>query len=224
MNYLERNYAIVKLRMVEQMENSLKFGRTLIDSELDTGLLNFIVKPIVKTFYDHWSERDAKANTLKQIKITLDAGIKLVKDGASEELFEKIIFDNFPKFEKADQTYNQTNHAHKNYGKLRQAAKETFINYLTEVAKLLAVKEDVNDYGELCRVAFKSKEQAEKNLRNQLNITEKSIKIVESDISILRINFVGKFGKKIIVRALRKGFENTKKEFFEGLNETYDQY
>jgi len=219
LNYLERNYAIVKQRMVEQMENSLKFGRTLIETELDAGVLNFVIKPIVKTFYDYWSQNDARKGTLRQIKITLDVGMKIVKNGASEEVFKKVIFDNFPKFLNADQTYNQTKHHHKNYGKLKQAAKDTFINYLIEVTKLLAVKEDVDDYGELCRVAFKSKEQAEKNLRNQLNITEKSIKIVESDLSILKIGL----GRKIIVRALRKGFENTKQEFIEGLNDTYDQ-
>ncbi|KKK46161.1 MAG: hypothetical protein Lokiarch_03730 [Candidatus Lokiarchaeum sp. GC14_75] len=220
MNYLERNYAIVKQRMIQQMENSIKFGRTLIETELELGLLNWLVKPIVKAFYDYWSQNDARKGTLRQIKITLDAGMNLVKNGTSDEFFNEIVEENFPKFQKVDQTYNQTKHHHKNYGKLEQAAKETFINYLTEVTKLLAVKEDVEDYGELCRVAFKSKEQAEQNLRNQLNITEKSIKIVEDDISILKIGL----GRKIIVRALRKGFENTKKEFIEGLNETYDQY
>ena len=53
MDYLERNYRLIKERMIEQMENSIELGRKLIDTELDTGFLNFIIKPIVKTFYEY---------------------------------------------------------------------------------------------------------------------------------------------------------------------------
>ena len=41
--------------MTQQMEQSLKLGRKLIDTELDTGILNFIVRPVVKAFYDYWA-------------------------------------------------------------------------------------------------------------------------------------------------------------------------
>ena len=68
-------------------------------------------------------------------------------------------------------------------------------------------------------VAFKTKEIAEKNLMRQLDFTERGIKIVEEDLSLLKIYV----GRRIIVKALRKGFELTKKEFIEGLNDTYNQ-
>jgi len=60
-DYLERNYRLIKERMIEQMENSIELGRKLIDTELDTGFLNFIIKPIVRTFYDYWSKNDARS-------------------------------------------------------------------------------------------------------------------------------------------------------------------
>ena len=205
--------------MIQQMENSIKMGRNLIDEELDMGFLNFLVKPLIKVFYDNWAKNDVRDNTLKQINLTLDAGIKFLKNGASDENFDRIFNESLPKYIEADQTSLQCSKHHKNYNRIIEVAKETFLNYLKEVVKLLEVNDDVEDYGDLCRVAFKSKEVAEQNLMKQLNFTDRGIKIVEEDLSILRIPL----GKKIIVKALRKGFSQTKKEFINGLNDTYDQ-
>ena len=217
MDYLERNYSIVKERMVYQMENSLSLGRRLIDSELDTGILNFIIRPIVKAFYDYWAKHDARKGTLKQINISLEAGKKLLLNGNSEESFNNIIEENFPNFLKFDQVNFQCSKHHKNYEKLKNNSKDTFINYLKEVKTFLEVKEDVKDYGDLCRAAFKTKEVASSNLMKQLELTENGIKIIEDDPSILS----APTGKKIIIKALRKGFELTKNEFIEAIGDTY---
>ncbi len=219
MDYLERNYHLVKQRMIQQMENSILMGRKLIDEELDTGLLNFLIKPLVKIFYDNWAQNDVRGNTLKQINLTLDAGIKLLKNGITDDNFNRIVTESLPKYLEADQTSQQCSKQHKNYNRIIEVARKTFINYLKEVIKLLEVKDDVEDYGDLCRVAFKSKEVAEENLMKQLNFTDRGIKIVEEDLSILKIPV----GRKIIVKTLRKGFLKTKKEFFQSLNETYNQ-
>jgi hypothetical protein len=203
--------------MIEQMEKSFELGRTLIDTELDTGLLNFIVKPIVKTFYDFWAKNEARSGTLKQIEVTLNSGKQLLLNGKTEESFEKIFEENFPKYLEADQTSQQCSKSHKNYEKLKHVAKETFKNYLKEVVRFLEIDDDVDNYGDLCRAAFPSKEVAEKILSKQLDYTDKGIKIVEEDSSILKIPM----GRKIIVKALRQGFNLTKKEFKTSLNDTY---
>ncbi len=216
-DYIERNYQLVQERMIEQMENSLKLGRKLIDTELDTGILNFVVRPIVKTFYDYWTEHEAKVGTLNQIKIALESGKELLINGNSEESFLKIIEKNFPNFLKSDQTTYQCSKNHKNYPKLEQITKETFMNYVRKVVAFLQVKDDVKDYGDLCRSAFKTKEYAQQNLMKQLEYTDKSISLIEKDSSILSLPF----GKRIIIKALRKGFEETKKEFIKAINETY---
>ncbi|NVM16162.1 MAG: hypothetical protein HWN80_00495 [Candidatus Lokiarchaeota archaeon] len=218
MEYLDRNYTIIKERMIQQMEESLKKGRKLIDTELDTGILNFIVRPIVKAFYDFWAMHDARKGTLKQIDVALNAGKELLLNGNSEESFSNIIEEYFPKYLKGDQVTYQCSKHHKNYEKLKENAKETFINYLEEVRTFLGVEEEVSDYGELAKVAFKTKEIATKNLMKQLEFTEKGIKIIEEDPSILSLPA----GKKIIIKALRKGFEETKKEFLEAIDDTYD--
>jgi len=219
LDYLERNYHLVKERMIQQMENSIVLGRKLIDSQLDMGFLNFFIKPLVKIFYDNWAQNDIRGTTLKQINLTLDAGIELLKNGTTEANFNRIVKESLPKYIEADQTSLQCRKQHKNYPKIIQVAEETFINYLKEVIKFLEVKDDVDDYGDLCRIAFESKEVAEENLMTQLNFTERGIKIVENDLNILKIPI----GKKIIVKALRKGFEETRREFIKGLNDTYNQ-
>ena len=200
------------------MEQSLKLGRKLIDTELDTGILNFIVRPIVKAFYDYWAQHDARKGTLKQIDITLDAGKQLLLNGNSEESFNRIVEEFFPKFLKGDQVTYQCSKKHKNYEKLKENSRETFINYLREVKTFLSVEEHVNDYTDLARGAFKSKEIATKNLKKQLEFTERGISIIEEDPSILSIPVA----KMVIVKSLRKGFEESKKDFFEGIDETYD--
>lgn len=205
--------------MIEQMEKSLELGRKLIDTELDTGFLNFIVRPIVKTFYDYWAKNEARSGTLKQINVTLDSGKQLLLNGKTEESFEKIIEKNFPNYLKADQTSRQCSSSHRNYERLSQVAKKTFINYLKEVVRLLEVDDEVDNYGDLCRVAFPSKEIAEQNLIKQLEYTNKGIQIVEEDLGILKLPM----GRKIIVKALRRGFELTKEDFIKGLNDTYDK-
>lgn len=219
MNYLERNYDIVKQRMIQQMENSIALGRNLIDTALDTGLLNFIIKPLVKIFYDNWVQNDVREGTLKQIQVSLESGKQLLMNGNDEHNFNKIVEESFPKYLDADQASRNCSHSHKNYERLKQVAKETFVNYLKEVVKFLEVKEDIEDYGDLCRVAFNKKEVAEQNLMKQLEFTEKGIKIIEEDLSILRVPV----GKKIIMKTLRRGFERTKAEFIKSLNETYNQ-
>ncbi|MCK4481575.1 MAG: hypothetical protein KAV01_13680, partial [Candidatus Lokiarchaeota archaeon] len=168
MNYFERNYDIVKQRMIQQMENSIVLGRNLIDTELDTGILNFIIKPIIKTFYDYWSKKDVKEGTLKQIQVSLESGKELLMNGNDDHNFNRIVEENFPKYLDADQASRNCSHSHKNYERLIQVARETFINYLKEVVKFLDVKEDVEDYGDLCRIAFSTKEVAEQNLMKQL--------------------------------------------------------
>lgn len=205
--------------MIEQMENSFKLGRKLIDTELQLGLLNWLIKPIVKSFYDYWAKNDARDGTLKQINLTLEAGKKFLLNGSSNDIFNEILNESFPKYLEADQTTRQCSRQHKNYERLKHVSRETFINYLKEVVKLLEINDEVKDYGDLCRLAFPSKEIAEKNLMKQLNFTDKGIKIVEEDLSLLKLNL----GRKIIVKALRSGFEQTREEFIKALNDTYNQ-
>ncbi len=215
-DYIERNYEIVKRKMIEQMELSLSFGKSLLDTELDAGMLNFVVKPIVKSFYKYWSDKEAKVGTLEQIRITLDTAKAIVKNGkVTKEEYEKLINKNFSIYLENDQTDRQCNKSHNNYEKLKEITKKCFITQVEESIIFLNVKEDVDNYDQLSRVAFNhDKSKAFRALKRQLDYNEAGIEIVEKDNSILKVPT----GRNIIVTVLRKGFELTKQKLLEDLD------
>ncbi|MFX0083322.1 MAG: hypothetical protein ACFE94_16370 [Candidatus Hodarchaeota archaeon] len=205
--------------MIEQMDISLNYGKSLIDSELDTGVLNVLVKPIVKSFYKYWSDKDAKVGTLEQIRVTLDSAKELIVNGdGSKEQFERIINKNFPIYLENDQTDRQCKKDHRNYQKLKEVTKKCFITQVEESVLFLKVNENIKDYSELSRATFKTKEKAYQALKRQLDYNEQGISIVESDDSILKVPM----GKNIILTVLRKGFELTKEKLLEELDEIFN--
>ena len=220
MDTIERNYKILEKRMIEQMDISLNYGKSLIESELDTGVLNVIVKPIVKSFYKYWSDKDARVGTREQIKVTLDSAKEFLINGdGSKEQFDKIIDKNFPVYLENDQTDRQCKKDHRNYKKLKEVTKNCFITQVEESVLFLKVNEDIKDYSELSRATFKTKEKAYKALKRQLDFNEEGISIVEKDDSILKVPV----GKKLILTVLRKGFELTKESLLEELDEIFHQ-
>ncbi|MFW9822889.1 MAG: hypothetical protein ACFFE4_08145 [Candidatus Thorarchaeota archaeon] len=219
MENIERNYRILEKRMIEQMDTSLNFGKSLIESELDAGVLNIIVKPIIKSFYKHWSDKDARVGTLEQIKVTLDSAKKLILDGdISEEQFDRIINRNFSTYLENDQTERQCKKDHRNYQTLKEVTKKCFITQVEESILLLKVKDDIKDYAELSRAAFGTKFNAYQALKRQLDYNEEGISIVEKDDSILKVPM----GKNVILTVLRKGFELTKEQLIKELDNIFN--
>lgn len=201
------------------MEVSLGFGKNLLDTELDAGMFNFVVKPVVKSFYNYWSNKDAKIGTLEQIKVTLDTAKAIVRNGeVPKEEYEKLINKNFTIYLENDQTDRQCDKKHKNYQKLKEITKKCFITQVEESILFLSVQEDVSNYDQLSRIAFKNdKTKAYFALKRQLDYNEAGIEIVEQDNSILKVPT----GRNIIVSVLRKGFELTKQKLLEDLDSVF---
>jgi hypothetical protein len=219
MEYLEKNYKILKNRMIEQMDTSLNYGKELLDSEVDVGTLNFVLKPIVKSFYKYWSNNEAKTGTREQIRVTLDSAKEIILNGDnSQEAFNRVINKNFPTYLKNDQTDIQCKKNHQNYRKLKEVTKKCFITQVEESVLFLNVKEDVNNYNELSRVTYSSKEKAYQALKRQLDYNDEGISIVESDDTILKVPL----GKNIILKVLRMGFEMTKEKLIGELDEIFN--
>ncbi len=218
MDVLERNSRIIEKQMIYQMEESLAIGKRLIDKELDAGILNFIVKPILKTFYQYWSDHDARVGIIQQINITLECGKILIKNDRSKENFDNVIEEHFPEYLKGDQTSRQCKKSHRNYKRLKDITKQMFISQVQETILFLKVEKDITTYEDLCRAALETKEKAHEALARQLDYHEKAIQIVAEDPAILSIPT----GKKIIVKVLQKGFIETKKGIIDNLNLYYN--
>ena len=219
MEYVDRNYKLIYDRMVEQTDKSLGYGKMYVDSELNAGVLNFIVKPIVKSFYQYWSDKEARVGTLEQINITLNTARKLLLNGGvTEEKFDREIESSLQIYLKNDQTTSQCKKHHKNYNKLLAISKDIFVSQVKEAIVMLSVKEDVKTYKELSKAAFKTKENAYRALKIQLDYNEAGIALVEEDETILKMAA----GRDIITRVLRKGFDHTKDALIEELDEIFN--
>ncbi len=200
------------------MENRLEFGNELIETELNLGALDFIAKPLIKGFYNIWKNNDARVGTLIQIKTTLECGKKIVMDGnASKDKLESLIEKNFFEYLKGDQVYRQCSKNHENYPILKDLSKKIFKTRIKEAVILLQIKNDVNDYYSLVRAAFKTKQEAYKTLIKQIDLTDECIKIVEEDPAILKLPI----GRNLLMKTLRKGFDQTRSELVDNLDNIY---
>ncbi len=214
---IDRNYKIIKHRMIVQMNDAIRRGKNLINKELDTGIFNFITKPFINAFYRYWSNKELKEGTLKQIEITLNSAKLLILNGNTPEYFNKIIEESFPIYLSGDQTDLQCKKNHKNYSKLREINKKAYIAQVKGAVEMLKITGNVQNYDDLVRFAFKDRETAYKSLSEQLEFTDQCIKIVEGDSSILTVPTA----KGLILKVLRKGFEQTKLNLNRDLDETF---
>jgi hypothetical protein len=219
LDYTERNAEIVGNRMMRIMHMSMDFGREIIDQEVNVGIFNFIVKPIVKTFYNYWSNTEIRKGTIKQIKAVFNCARSLLNDETTEEKFREAIGTFFPDFFGGDSTSKRCKENHRNYDKLKQILYDNFYDKVKETILFLKVdKVNIESYEDLIREVYKSKEEAYNALIKQLNFTDDGISLIESDISIVKVPTA----KELIVRALRKGFEMTKEDLLANLHSTYD--
>ena len=201
------------------MEMSMEFGREIIEEEVNAGLFNFFVKPIVRTFYNYWSNTEIRKGIIKQIKTVVDCAKSLLNATVPSKEFDNAIEDTFPDFLDGDSTSKRCKKTHKNYKKLEQNLLENFHDKIKEAILFLKADEDnVESYEDLTRAVYETKEMAYKALITQLNFTDDGIKVIETDLSILDVPAA----KKLIVRALRRGFEKTKEELISNLDATYD--
>lgn len=219
MDLIERNYKILEERMIKQTDVSLNFGKSIIESELDTGILNVLVKPIIKSFYKYWSDKDARVGTLEQIRITLNSAKEFITSGdGSKEQFDMIINKNFTIYLENDQTNRGCKKKHRNYKRLREVTKKCFITQVEEGVLLLKVDEDIQNYNDLSRATYETKEKAYFALKRQLDFKEEGIAIVEQDDSILNVPI----GKNIMLMVLRQAFELTKAKLIEELDKIFN--
>ncbi len=206
--------------MIKQMERSFEIGRKLIETEMNAGFLDILVKPIIISFYKHWMDKDARIGTLEQIRVTLDCAKDIENNSGSitDEKSNQIIEEYLPIYLKNDQTYKQCKKRHKNFNKLVEITKKCFISQVEESVLFFKInKEGIESYDDLCREVFKSKKNAYISLMRQLHYNEEGIKIVEKDPSILNILT----GRNTIIKILRRGFEITKKELIKNLDNIF---
>ncbi|MHA1791789.1 MAG: hypothetical protein ACTSVI_04030 [Promethearchaeota archaeon] len=214
---LERNRKFVIERLEHQLKTSLNKGEQYIDQEL-SGAHNFLIRPIVKTFYNTFAKPALDAGSRGNIQVLMDAAMEVIKD---EKPIDDVISKYFPKYLQNDETAKFCNKHHKNYSWLVENVKKTFRAQLEPLIKTLIYEgKEVRNYDELVVKTFKTREEARKVLSKQIQLMEDGFKKIESDPNILNIAV----GKNLILRVIKKGIADTKEELLGGVDDIFDTY
>ena len=208
----QRNIQLVRQRMIEQLETSLKKGSKYIDQEL-SGPNNILIRPIVKSFYDTFARPDIKKGSKGNLEICLDAGKESVLN--LDKDLETIIDKHFPEYLKNDQTAKYCNKSHKNYKWFVENTKNTFKVQVKQLVTVLQCDDpDIATYDQLMIACYQDPEIARQSLTDQLKYMEMGIQKIEADPSILNIVI----GRDLILRVLKRGMKDTKDELLADLD------
>lgn len=215
MNYIDRNYEIVKKQFAKTIDHRIAYGKELIDDELSSSLLDVIAKPIVQAFYKSWS-KDSRKECLEQVDIVLKSARELLNnETALDDIFEEnSIFENYLK---GDQFAKMSNKKHENYPKLIAILKSVFVSEIKSSAILIQIKDDVKDYNALVRAAFTNKTEAHNALIEQLDFYDQCLNLLKEDLSMLKFPS----GKKRIFKVMQVGAQESRKEFLRDLEDIY---
>ena len=216
MEHVERNINLFKKQLIETIDNRIAFGKKLIKAELKSSPFDLLLKPIVDTFYEFYS-KDARKGIINQIEIIIKCGKLFLENEENQEVFNSEVENMFPTYLKGDQLSGMCKKSHENYPRLKTILKEVFISQIKESMILFKVKEEVDDYNSLIRVAFKTREEAYRTLIKQLNSYDECLRIMEKDLSILTFPA----GRRRIFNVLKRGSEESNRDFIRNLDMIY---
>ena len=216
MEHVERNINLFKKQLIETIDNRIAFGKKLIKAELKSSPFDLLLKPIVDTFYEFYS-KDARKGIINQIEIIIKCGKLFLENEENQEVFNSEVENIFPTYLKGDQLSGMCKKSHENYPRLKTILKEVFISQIKESMILFKVKEEIDDYNSLIRVAFKTREEAYRTLIKQLNSYDECLRIMEKDLSILTFPA----GRRRIFNVLKRGSEESNRDFIRNLDMIY---
>lgn len=217
---LDRNISYVRDHLFRNMNESLDLGAELIEQEVKG--LSFLIKPVVKSFYDGLVRKDLEAGTRQSIEDMLLISKKIVQKRIKidSEAFNQILNQSFPGYLVNDQTGRQCRRNHPNFNRLRKNLRDTFYAQVISIVKLIDnYDDDISNYYELCRSAFKTADECKAVLKLQTDAMRRGQEIIREDLSILNIPIA----RHLIFRILRKGFDQKVTEFNNVIDVIYER-
>ncbi len=212
---LERNIRLVRARMLEQLESSLRKGSEYINQELD-GPVNFLIRPAVRGFYDAFVRPILRDGSKGNLDLDIECAKEHILDPSKK--VEEIIERNANRYFKNDSTARFANKRNKNYKWFVENVKNTFRAQVKHmVVALMCEAPDVKMYDELMIATYKTKENARAALQEQIQNMEMGIEKIQSDPDVMDIAVA----KDLITRVLVRGMKDTKAELLAGVDEVF---
>ncbi|MEX2683084.1 MAG: hypothetical protein Q6373_015955 [Candidatus Sigynarchaeota archaeon] len=212
---LERNVRLIRARMLEQLESSLRKGSEYINQELE-GPQNFLIRPAVRGFYDTFVKPILRDGSKGNLELDIECAKEIILDPSKN--IEDVIERNVSRYFKNDSTARFANKRNKNYKWFVENVKNTFraqVKHMVEVLKCEAP--DVKNYDELIIATYKTRDNARAALQEQIQNMEMGIQKIQSDPNIMDIAI----GKELITRVLVRGMKDTKAELLAGVDEVF---
>ncbi|OLS15389.1 MAG: hypothetical protein RBG13Loki_0982 [Promethearchaeota archaeon CR_4] len=212
---VERNYRIVEERLLVQAETSLNFAEELIDEEFKGGLSS-ILRPAVKMFYTLFAKKNLKEAVVKQIYIILDTAkeLFLTDKRPDDPDFQELALKNVREYIKNDPNVLYCKKKHPNFHRLIENVEKEFLFRVKNTWVLLGINGDFNGYTELCRKAYKTRDVVRETMIHQMDISDREIRIIESDQSILEVPAA----KSLIMHILRNMYEQSRAQFLRDID------
>ena len=207
-----RNKKLIWDRLLNQIDVSLEKGNKYIDKEM-VGLQWIVIKPIVKLFYNSIKKKDMAEGTEKQIKLMMNAAEEIVRN--SEITIDDMVKKYYKQFINSDQTTRALNKNHRNYKWLVKNQTDVFREELWPLVELLKVeKENIDNYDDLAKAAFLTKEKTMGALLAQCTPMEKGLLKIKEDLSILDLAV----GRDILYKVLWAGYKETIDDQIKNIN------
>nr|MDO8087491.1 hypothetical protein [Candidatus Sigynarchaeum springense] len=212
---LERNVRLIKARMLEQLESSLRKGSEYINQELE-GAHNFLIRPAVRSFYDTFVKPILRDGSKGNLELDIECAKELILDPTKK--IEDVIQKNAGRYFKNDSTARFANKRNRNYKWFVDNVRNTFMAQVKHMIEALKCEApDVKTYDELMIATYKTRENARAALQEQIQNMEMGIEKIQSDPSIMDIAI----GKDLITRVLVRGMKDTKAELLETVDEVF---
>jgi len=216
---VESNYHLIEERILNQVDTSLSFVEQMLDEEFKGGLSSVIIRPAVKLFYSYYAKKNLKEAYIKQLYVVLDTAknLLLADKKPDDPDFQELALQNVRDYIKNESTVLYCKKKHPNFHSLIENAKEGFLFRVKDIWVLLGMDGDINEFMELSRKAYKTRDVQRETMIRQMDIFGRGISIVESDQSILDVPVA----KSLVIRVLRNMYEQTRAQFLRDIDSDF---
>jgi len=214
-NYVKENLKIIRAEMFRVLDQGLDALRELIRQEFP-DLLHKVGMPII---YDFVIKGNLRKNVKKQVDIVLKQALRY--DGNLPTL-DTIVEETFPDYYNFDMTNQHCDHNHPKFSELQQIIKLSYRARISTVWQLLQFQ-GANDYDELIRNVFKTRDTTRVALEEHYIITDKAVDLIEQNPELVRHNFYDKVYWARNIRIIRVSYEYAQRFLAEKINKLFPE-
>jgi len=208
---LQENAAIIKEELIKEMDRGLDYIQVCL-GRMYGGITGWFFNPIARLIYNIMARKDIREKAINQIDIVLDCAVKYREDN-----LEELIEENFESYITNDQSFHRCKKQHKAYPVIQGIMKDVFKHRIQPAHRLLA--SEGTSYEQLTKSAFAEKEDALKNLQQELEFSYKVLEVITQNKSVIKLP---SFVREPIIKIMKLGQTYAKERLTYRIDEIYE--